>query len=195
MRFNKVMNMKKKGVTMIELIAVMAMIAIIGLGIMSLYISQTKLFNTVNNETIIQDEARLILTSIEDDLRFGRNTVFSNSGNSVTINSNNYTIPALDSQAGTIVYGFTKSEKDASGAIIHQPWAYILYGKTLVKAKGVGTDMIIGATPSKNVNSIAIAEEISVVVPPEKPSVKYNITMKLEKGSESDTFESLVIKR
>lgn len=190
--------MKKKGMTLIELIAVMAMIAIIGLGIMSLFLSQNKLFKSVNDGTIIQDEARLGLTSMEDDLRVAKNTVFPATviaTTSFTINSKVYSIPTLNGIQGKVLCGFTKKDKDASGVVTENEFAYILYGKTLVRTKGVTIpgppvtyEMVTGATISQNVNSIVMTEVTT-------PDVKYKVEMKLQKGAEEDTFSSVVVKR
>lgn len=199
MRFNKVMNMKKKGLTMIELIAVMAMIAIVGLGVMSLYLSQIRLFNNVNNETILQDEARLVLTALEDDLRVGKNTYLEDPGNlttSITIEAVDYSVPLINGVSGRVVFGFTKSVKNPAGVVVNEVWAYILYGTELVKAKGTATGstgtLNVTATPSKNVKDIEI---IDIPSGPDMKTIEYTIKMKLEKRSESDEFISVIVKR
>lgn len=63
----------KKGFTLVELVAVIAMIGIIGTGVMKFFINQNDIFYRVNSETKIQDEARIILSAIEEDLRVGKN--------------------------------------------------------------------------------------------------------------------------
>lgn len=187
--------MKKRGLTLIELIAVMAMTAIVGLAIMSLFISQYRLFNRVNNETIIQDEARLILTAIEDDFKLGRNTIISTTASkNVTIGSNNYLVPLLDGVSGIVVYGYSKNEKNSTGSIVVKDFAYILYGKTLVRTNGVtpGTNLVKDVNLSKNVKLINISKETGTAVP---PSIKYKIKIELEKGTEKQEFNSVMVKR
>lgn len=64
---------KKKGFTLVELIAVIAMMGIIGTAVMGFFIDQNKVFFRTKNETKLQDEARIILSALEEDLRIGKN--------------------------------------------------------------------------------------------------------------------------
>lgn len=61
----------RKGFTLIEILAVLAISAIIGTVIISLFISSIKSYNITNNENIIQDEGRMIVEFLENDMKIG----------------------------------------------------------------------------------------------------------------------------
>lgn len=64
---------KKKGFTLIELVVVIA-IAVIFMGlVLSLFLSQNKSFNLVQDSTELQNETRLVLTNLEDDIKVAEN--------------------------------------------------------------------------------------------------------------------------
>lgn len=60
---------KKKGFTLVELVVVMAILVIFSGLVLSLFLSQNKNFNSVQNSTELQNEARLVLTNMEDDIK------------------------------------------------------------------------------------------------------------------------------
>lgn len=69
------MSNKKKAFTLVELVVVMAIVVIFGGMVMTLFLSQNRNFNYVQDSTIIQNDARLILTTLEDDIRIVKDGV------------------------------------------------------------------------------------------------------------------------
>lgn len=66
------MKVKKKGFTLIELIAVMFIGTILGSLIISLYLSSNRMLVTSSTESILQDEGRIVLDAIENDLKVAK---------------------------------------------------------------------------------------------------------------------------
>lgn len=60
---------KQKGLTLVELIAVMAISAVLGAIILSMFSVTGKLFTAAQQESFFNDEARVAFRSIEDDIR------------------------------------------------------------------------------------------------------------------------------
>ena len=63
---------KKRGFTFIELIAVMFISAILGALAISLFSSSNKMLLNASKDNIMQDEARIIMDAIENDLRVAK---------------------------------------------------------------------------------------------------------------------------
>ncbi|MGL4572212.1 MAG: PilW family protein [Clostridium sp.] len=63
---------KKKGFTLIELIAVICISAILGALALSLFSSSNRMFLRASKDNIMQDEARIIMDAIENDLRVAK---------------------------------------------------------------------------------------------------------------------------
>lgn len=65
------MKRKKKGTTLVELVAVMAIMGVVGTIIYSLFGGSNKIYNKTFSESVLQDEMRSLTTSLEDDIRVG----------------------------------------------------------------------------------------------------------------------------
>ncbi|MGL4109460.1 PilW family protein [Clostridium sp. LP20] len=200
--------MKKKGFTMIELIAVMAISAIIGLAIMSLILSQNKLFFHVNNETVSQDETRLAFSVMEDDIRSGRNKVGTTlKVEEITINTSTYKLAQIDGEnKGVVLCGFTRREQalepDGSGKVdatgnpvmVDVACAYIYYkhdssetgSLVFVRQNSAGTHLSNVTTISKDV------KKAEVMI---KANGEYVIDLAIKKGTAEENFKCVVTPR
>lgn len=75
---------KKKGFTLVELIAVIAISAIFGSIVIAISITSGRLFSKVQTDSLFNDKGRLIIGWVEDDLRTGYNV---NGTNDSLVNS------------------------------------------------------------------------------------------------------------
>lgn len=100
---------KKKGFTLVELIAVIGITAIFGAIVLGISITSGKLFTMTQSQAAFNDEARLVLSMLEEDLRLGKEieiktlnadgTPKFNGSSSITINGitdtcSNFNLPA-----------------------------------------------------------------------------------------------------
>ena len=60
---------KKKGFTLVELIAVIGITVIFGAIVLGISITSGKLFSMTQSQSVFNDEARLIISTLEEDLR------------------------------------------------------------------------------------------------------------------------------
>lgn len=65
------MKKKNSGTTLVELIAVMAIMALVGSIIYTLFGTATKIYKKTHGQIKLQDDIRLLTTSLEDDIRVG----------------------------------------------------------------------------------------------------------------------------
>ncbi|MGL4874786.1 MAG: PilW family protein [Clostridium sp.] len=65
------MKKKKKGFTLIELVATMAVVGILMTVAFSLFSSSSRMLNIAEVDNELQDESRMVVTLVEDDLKFG----------------------------------------------------------------------------------------------------------------------------
>lgn len=63
---------KEKGFTLVELIAVIGITAIFGAVVLAISVTSGKLFSMTQTESVFNDEARLIISTFEEDLRVGK---------------------------------------------------------------------------------------------------------------------------
>lgn len=64
---------KKKGFTLVELMVVIAITAVFGAIVLMISTTSGKLFSMTQRDSYINDEARLALSVLEEDLRIGKN--------------------------------------------------------------------------------------------------------------------------
>jgi prepilin-type N-terminal cleavage/methylation domain-containing protein len=64
-------NKKKKGFTLVELMAVIAILGIFSTLIFSLFSSSTSMLVMAENDNVIQNESRNIIDVLEEDIRYG----------------------------------------------------------------------------------------------------------------------------
>lgn len=102
---------KKKGFTLVELIAVIGISAIFGAIVLSIALTSGKLFNMAQTDSVNNDKARLIIGTIEDDLRTSSNIVGTPTSLAMTtevvIGSDHYALPLPGAK---VVLSFKKSD-------------------------------------------------------------------------------------
>ena len=81
---------KKKGFTLVELIAVIGIAAIFGAIVLGISTTSGKLFTMTKVQSAFNDDARFILNMLEDDLRVGKDidiqTLRCNGSTNITVN-------------------------------------------------------------------------------------------------------------
>lgn len=92
---------KKKGFTLIEMMAVIAILGIFSTLIFSLFSSSTSMLVMAENDNVLQNESRNIIDVLEEDIRYGKNIVPGN------IPSN---ILALDRNGKRYIYTIENTE-------------------------------------------------------------------------------------
>ena len=157
------MKGKKRGLTLVELVVVIALVTIVGGMIMTLFLSQNESMNYVHDSTAIQDDARTILNSLENDIRVAKNRNF----------------PARTGATKDMLYSYEVKVSDTQT----DKFAYFLDSSThsVVKAKmnASGTYEDI-ASLSRYVKSISITQDTNVT----DTNKVYNIELVMKKGKE-----------
>ena len=69
---------KKKGFTLIEMMAVIAILGIFSTLIFSLFSSSTSMLVMAENDNVLQNESRIIIDILEEDIRYGKNIKIEN---------------------------------------------------------------------------------------------------------------------
>lgn len=123
------MKKKKKGFTLIELIAAMFIMAILGSLILSLFTSSNRMLIESNSSTILQDEGRIVLDAIENDLKVAKKESIKK---------------LADPKKGV-------SFEDKSGNLY--AYEFDAANKTIKKTKDSGIEI---STPTKNAESFDI---------------------------------------
>ena len=153
---------KSRGFTVIELVAAMGITAVFGAMILAISISSGKLFGMVQGESTFNDEARIIMSSMEDDIRVALDVTESagslSAQTSVTIDGNSYEV----SPAAEVVAVVTKKgAKDASGRDTKDIYVYTRtqVDKEVVRRKAVGGRLIEPSIGLTNVSKLTLTKE------------------------------------
>lgn len=178
----KKLKKNKKGFTLVEMIVVIALVAIFGSIVIAVSVSSGKLFGMVQKTSIINDDARIIISDIEDELRFAKNIKETSAGSTDTINydGGTYTIPV--SSNIVLVYKVKENNSD----VIYS-YARNDSSKEVIKyklASGIGIPVGISAS---NVTNFEVIKD---------PSNKiYNLKMKIDDGKNSASYEASITPR
>lgn len=180
---------KQKGFTLIELLAVIAIMAVIGNIIISLFISSQKTFMMANNENIIQDEGRMIVEFLENDIKIGKKKSSQDISNivlgAVKIDGIQYNCDFAMADKITPVFSFTMKETDGAGNKVEVLYSYVKAGNKLIKAKKSGTNTLTKmGTLTEHLKSISVS-----------PTAPYKIEFTLEAPGSENTFNLTVTPR
>lgn len=187
--------MKKKGFTMVELIAVMALMAVVGLVINSLFIYADKTFGLVRDTSYLQDEARIIFSTFESDIKMAKE--YSNnlivSGNSLIVKDKNGTEIAnspinISSLGGGSItpIGYVKLVKEVEGSLKNLEYVYLQRGGELIRAEVILNNLGNINIPSKNLQFISTNSN--------DKEVEINISLKSKKSNE-EKFSTIITRR
>lgn len=151
---------KRKGFTLVELVAAMGITAVFGAMILAISISSGKLFGMVQSESTFNDEARVIMSSIEDDIRVALDVKEGSSSakTSVVIDKKSYEV----SPAAEVVAVITKKgAKDADGNDTKDIYVYTRtqVGKEVVRRKAVDGKLIEPSIQLTNVEKLTVTKE------------------------------------
>ena len=187
---------KVKGFTLVELIAVMAIMAIVGALVLTLFNYQSKWFGKVNKETRIQDEARITIMALENDIRTGRNKSYATDINK---DSNDPSISEVTQINGSNIPGGSSkvimqfkrrySKEDSEEEVLVN-YFYVLKGNELILLKEDTTiskpnSLVIQTRLSRNVKSIQIISGAKST----------EVKLKLDNGEGTKEFNTVVSPR
>lgn len=101
----------RKGFTLIELVVVMAIVVIFMGIVLTLFLSQNKNFNFVQDSTELQNETRSVLSSMEYDIKVAKNREYN-----IDISSNERILYKFEvgSAGATEYYGYVYNKSDKS---------------------------------------------------------------------------------
>ena len=177
---------KLKGFTLVELIAVMAIMAIVGALILTLFNYQTKWFGKVNSETRIQDEARITIMALENDIRTGKSKVYSTDASKDSSDSSIAEVNKIGSN--NIPEGPVKIIMELKRDTIN--YFYVLKGKELILLKedttlAVPNQLVVQTRLARHVESIQIIKDLK----------ETKVKLKLDNGEGTKEFETVVSPR
>jgi prepilin-type N-terminal cleavage/methylation domain-containing protein len=81
--------MKKKGLTLVELLITLALMSIILASVYSAFFSSNKAFSNINQKIEVQDEGNLLLRKFEQDIAGAVNVATNPTGSELTVEKNN----------------------------------------------------------------------------------------------------------
>ncbi|WP_111938013.1 PilW family protein [Clostridium paraputrificum] len=142
---------KKKGFTLVELIAVIGITTIFGAIVLGISITSGKLFSMTQSESVFNDDGRLLVGWIEDDLRTGTNIVETKD-----LLINNYDGFPIE-ESGVNVYGRMVLDVKVKENSIEKRYIY-MYMPTSKKIK----KMVVDGAILKEISSINDVEEFEV---------------------------------
>lgn len=171
---------KKKGFTLVELIAVIGISAIFGAIVLSIAFTSGKLFNMAQTDSVNNDKARLIIGTIEDDLRTASNIngtpATLTMKTEVVIGTDHYALPLPGAK---VVLSFKKSNGDVYAYTYIEPDIATGTKGELTRMK---YDDAIGVKVFKPVSGgYSDVKEITVIKNPTDKS--YTITLKFDNES------------
>ncbi len=164
-------NKKKKGFTLVELMAVIAILGIFSTLIFSLFSSSTSMFVMAENDNVIQNESRMIIDVLEEDIRYSSNFKIEESSN-----SNNF----IDAN------GILKKSDKLTLQRGEDRYIYEVIGtqfkRTVRKKNGDSVD-ISEVIPSKNIKEFEIKKDIDGL---------YRVRIKFKNGKSEYEYKNSI---
>lgn len=130
-------NLKKKGVTLIELVAVIAIMSIISIAVFSILSNGLKIYSTTSAQSVIQDSARKVIDDISNNVNNAKvASLISVSSGKVVVDGN--TFNNLGSSYGLVYVKLAASESN--------PFIYVVKNNAVYKVflNGTGWNSPIG---------------------------------------------------
>lgn len=178
---------KKKGFTLVELIVVMAISVIFGAIVLTISVTSGNLFSMTQTDSVFNDQGRLAIGWIEDDLRTAREIIPYNAmalpTTSIKIATNSYEV----SVASKIVATFIKNENG-----VEQKYAYLQQGTIIKRMKVDSTGNLKDiSTGVNNVESFTVTRNET-----DTTDKRYFINIKLKNAKgETAEYSSVVTPR
>lgn len=166
-----VMNNKKKGMTLVEVIAVIAIFGIISVVIYSFLGSSNKIFTNTYGQSILEDEIRTITSVFEDNIKTGKKQSFA--GDTATFKNPSGGADKVVPITGTsvsVIYAFSQGGKD---------YAYILEGSSSRKQFKK-----IDCTTAPNGQEIAVLSKNVESLTLDTSKIPYKLSVKLNDEKE-----------
>lgn len=169
---------KKKGFTLVELIAVIGISAIFGAIVLSIALTSGKLFNMAQSDSINNDKARLIIGTIEDDLRTASNIVGTPTTLTMTtevvIGTDHYALPLPGAK---VVLSFKKSNGDVYAYTYIEPDVTTGTKGELTRMKYDGSEFKPVSTGYSDVSQVTIRKNTAAA-----DNKRYTIDLKFDSG-------------
>lgn len=189
---------KKKGFTMVELIAVMAIVSIVGLIINSLFLNANKSFQEIRDESYLQNESRIIFSTFESDIKMAKE--FSNnmsiSGNSLIVkDKNGVDIPTSPIDISPLGGGniqpiaYAKVVKEVGGQLNNLEYVYLRRDGDLIRAQAQTGILDYITIPTKNLHNISMIPNAS-----NDKEIKIELEMK-SKNNYYEKFSTIITRR
>ncbi|MGL4772973.1 MAG: PilW family protein [Clostridium sp.] len=186
---------KKKGFTLVELLAVAGISTILGALILSLVLSLSNYYGRLQKETIFHDNARLAFASMENDLRAAKN-INTYDGVEATV----ATIDGVDynfSTASKVYMTFTKTTSSGKKA-----YAYVVQNKTLFRTENSGTNLIETNSGYGDIDDISVIQNIKPGITPSDPPLPeeldkgYKVELKFKDSrNNTESYETVITPR
>ncbi|MEG0134275.1 MAG: prepilin-type N-terminal cleavage/methylation domain-containing protein [Clostridium sp.] len=185
---------KNKGLTLVELMAVIAISSVLGALVLTLCVSLSKNFSIAQKENIFQDKARVIYSHIEDNIS-GAKFVEVNpaySGGQVTINGDVYTLPSVAVRP-VITFTYKKNGDVMSCAYVYDDTNKEIYKSEIAEALPINSLNKVTSefTEVKDFKVEELRNSDGTI-----DSKRYKVTLEFEDSrGRTDKYESIVVTR
>lgn len=175
---------KKKGFTLVELMVVLGLVAIFGAITLTISVTSGKLFSNVQKKSIFNDDARILIANIEDELRAAKNiegTKTIASPSTISYLGNNYSSLEFP-LSGDAVLCYTIKESGTE-----KKYAYVRDSVSKEVKK-----FTLGSNQYSGFNVLSVSE---FKVNKDASSKGYNVSIKFDDNKNKGEYNSIVTPR